>query len=282
MKNVLLALVLLLAACGHAGTTPPIPVNHGTNYGVVIEPATLSADTTAASLTDIAHNLRAQNIRVDYEPTQFDYSWVPTAIADGLRIDFITPYIPFGTAITPAYIAAYAQTVADLVRMYPHQIIEVYNEPNIQESAIEAKLTPQNYIDLANAVVPAVRAADPTALISSGGTSGVDLNWFAATLSVYAQFDCVGVHPYEYKPAQFGAMIASIALTVRNKPVCITEWGESPQVPADLTAAASAVNDGYVPIFDVFELDDPVGAKTLFGLRQNPAAYAAYAGAIIP
>jgi len=118
---------------------------------------------------------------------------------------------------------------------------EIWNEPDIIPSA-----TPASYAALLEAAYPAVKAADPTAIVVSGGLSGNDAAWLAQLYAAGAggSFDVVATHPY-MAPTTAGPELADSGTTpynIRhvtavhqvmvdngdgNKPIWFTEFGWS-------------------------------------------------------
>lgn len=288
MRLFALLLTALLTACGPSIGSVGVPTtSYTTKFSIECHPYDTTC-TSPAGLADVANNLHAKMIRTDYDPPSvlngsngYDYSWVPQATADGLQMYFITPYVDptviASGGFTSAYITEYAQVAAAGAARFPGSVWDIVNEPNNDTALSQGQMTVAQYIQLLQTVIPAMKAADPTAVFAAD-VSGADTAWLTGLRPVYSLLAILMIHPYGTAPNQlFNVAKAMENATGMN--VGIGEWGESPQSPADLTAAVSNVV-GQVSIFNLYEYDNQPGETTNYGILGTPA-YSAYAGAIL-
>jgi hypothetical protein len=195
----------------------------------------------------IAASLQANAVRVDYTQEYGEAYYdalFAAAIANRLSVMEITPYlhtdntfaqqIPYTPAAYAAYVAAEAARRCNSV---PALLFELYNEPDVANS--QATLTPAVYIALVQATVPAIRAACPTAIVLSGGTSGLDLAWDTSVASVAPLVDGFGLHPYGLSDSSMRSAISGVQQAFgAAKPVYFTEFG--PDIPAFQNADSAA------------------------------------------
>jgi hypothetical protein len=147
---------------------------------------------------------------------------------------------------TPEDIAAYARYAAAVVAHYRgHNVrFEIWNEPNQKRFLANSAVYP----DLLRAALDAIRREDPTAQVSTGGTSGFDLPFIGRVLdSGSAQkASAIAVHPYrdsapETLPADLIVLKDLMAgSTGESLPVWQTEWGYASYAHAD-----EARSDGH-------------------------------------
>ncbi len=94
--------------------------------------------------------------------------------------------------------ADYARALAWAVKKWPEvDAWEIWNEPNAKEFAEEPDAV--KYAALLKAAYPAVKKANPKALVVGGGPMFVDTEWLARMYAAGAQpfFDVMSVHPYQ-------------------------------------------------------------------------------------
>jgi polysaccharide biosynthesis protein PslG len=145
---------------------------------------------------------------------------------------------------------------------------EVWNEPDLPWFWSG---TPGEYADLLAAAYPAFKAADPDALVVSGGvsSSGIGAGGFlekAYAAGMHGQFDVLAEHPYmspsDLPPETDNGMIWTIAAVSRvhdlmvrygdgNKPIWFTEFGwsshaTSPGAPNWLRGVSEAQQADFV------------------------------------
>lgn len=252
-----LALSALLVSCGGPGSSsnsvvPPIPQS-------VHVPA------PSVATTFCVHAASDQN---EFPmPTAADLAALSTMHIGCVRLpigDNAVQYADFVNEAT-AYSAAGISTLGITYAHAPPATVfqapglrwlEVGNELDLSMSATQA-------IAYTKGISVAARAANPSLLIVSGGTSGYDQGFLSATIPALKPYiDCVGVHPYGQSPSSFGA-IASAVYSTYGLPACFTEW-QSPNA-SDLTTALAA-SIGSTPVFGYFDLAQ---------LEQNPSLAAA-------
>jgi hypothetical protein len=245
----LLATLSALAGCGSgvAGYIPDYPPAPNTLYTTLRSVEVHPQYGNPGAQLAVAVTMQADAVRVDYtqEYGESYYDALFTAaIADGLSVMLITPYIHTNNtfaqqiAYTPsayaAYVAAEATKRCGSVKTL---IFELYNEPDTANQ--QALLDPPTYIALVEAAAPAIRKACPSATIITGGTSGLDLGWDTAISALAPYVDGYGLHPYGLADAGMRAAVTAVqdAFGV-VKPVWFTEFG--PAIPAFQNAAGAS------------------------------------------
>lgn len=103
----------------------------------------------------------------------------------------------------PRSMQDYADFVSAIVKRYAPKGVhayEVWNEPNYSRfwpSGVSAS----DYVTMLKAAYPAIKAADPSAVVITGGLSRNDYTFLQQMYSAGARnyFDAVAVHPYTHK-----------------------------------------------------------------------------------
>lgn len=143
-----------------------------------------------------------------------------------------------GTELAPpAKPQTYAQALAYLARRFKNVAAwEVWNEENTQAFWTG---TPVQYVQLLQAAYPAVKHANPSALVLFGGTAHDDAAWLRACYQdgVRGSFDVMATHPYPRIRANLNVpQVLSGVAAVRQvmhdyadekQPVWFTEFGWS-------------------------------------------------------
>lgn len=109
-------------------------------------------------------------------------------------------YSVFWPPKAPEQIQAFANYAAWMARHFRGraQYYEIWNEPNIDYW--NPAPSPEEYGRLFKAVVPAIRAADPTAKIIFGALAGADRNFAKRSLDACACVDSIDVFAYHIYP----------------------------------------------------------------------------------
>jgi hypothetical protein len=255
MRPTRLGVLVLLAGCGSgsAGYVPDYPPAANNLYTTLrsVEVHPQYGDPVAQLA--VAISIQANAVRVDYtqeygEP--YYNSFFAAAIAGGLSVIEITPYlhtngtfaqqIPYTPAAYASYMAAEAALRCGTV---PRLIFELYNEPDVPNS--QASLTPAMYIALVQATAPAIRKACPSAIIITGGTSGLDLGWDESVAVLAPLVDGFGLHPYGLADRGMTSAITAVQDAFSTtKPVYMTEFG--PDIAAFQNAA------GATPVWNTY------------------------------
>ena len=140
----------------------------------------------------------------------------------------------------PGTFAVFASTIVSRYKDRVHHW-EIWNEP---ENGLYFKPapSPEVYTGLLRAVTPAIKQADPGALVLSGGIVPTNLDFIRgmAAAGAWGFFDVLALHPYvdPYAPeaGQIGAgdvtAVKSFVESVGSKPIWATEFGWS-TAPAD-------------------------------------------------
>jgi len=287
MKRLALFLfALALTACGARVLAPAAPTNDGTTFSIQIHVYDAIA-TSPAGLADIANNLHATAIRVEYSPTQYSYAWAAQAISDGLKIDFGLPFptIVFPNGPETSTPAQYAAMCSAGAAQFPGEMWEIMNEADLPDPSSKLELTPAEYVQYVQTCAPAIQAADPTAMVVTAGTSGLDTAWLTSIAAAFPSVNGIAVHPYGvalhelFDANNFRDSVTRVGQQF-GKPVYVTEWGEAPPNPSDLQSAISQMR-GTTPFFNVYEYETVSTDAQPFGLVNTPG-YAAFASAALP
>lgn len=198
--------------------------------------------------------------------------------------------------------------VNNFISTCPHLTIEFFNEPNLKQWTNNAQWDGGAYLVMAQATAAAVKAAQSSVKVSSGGISpggGTAPNTFAAQMvggATFSSGDYWGSHPYNYSesppsstltPQQLMSDVPSLAAAFGQqvKPIAITEYGFPLQsLGSSCTAPATLNQQGIftgwamlqavalqLPIFAWYELvnDDTeancaASDQKTFGLITSP------------
>jgi hypothetical protein len=129
------------------------------------------------------------------------------------------------------FVAGYSNFCAAAAAHYAGQgiIWEMWNEPNNTWGNADY----EDYMYMVEAAVPAIRQADPAAVIISGGC-GFDLTWETGCFSMGLEnlVDAIAVHPYIGTPEGVISDYASLRslmsqYSTNSLPVVSSEWGWS-------------------------------------------------------
>lgn len=182
---------------------------------------------------------------------------------------------PSADVYVPSSMSQFATFCAACVNRYKNRVKywEVWNEQN-SRGFWPPDPSPTNYVAMLQAVYPAVKAADPTAFVISGGTASTPDNANLANgdmgerefiTAMYAAggknyFDAMGIHPYSYpllcsdvQNWNGWSMMNSTATSVRSimaangdsaKPIWATEYGGP--TGTDVNARSEAWQVNYV------------------------------------
>ncbi len=258
-KGTAICFLLLLLACGTG--IPPLnypaaPNNlYTTLRSVEVHPQYGNPATQLAA----AVSMQANAVRVDYTQeygeSYYD-AFFAAASTNKLSVIEITPYLHTNgtfaqqTPYTPSAYAAYVAAEAKLrCGSVPTLIFELYNEPDIANS--QATIGIGGYVALVQATAPAIRAACPSAVIITGGTSGLDLSWDLAIAGLAPYVDGYGLHPYGLADGETRAAVTAVQQAFGvAKPVYFTEFG--PEEGAFQDA------DGATPVWNTYA-DNLVG-----------------------
>lgn len=262
---------LLVALASPAGAAEHVPDDHaGFAFGYQIN--TWPQTKLDAAFADIA-STGQQWVRPTFDwsaiqtaPTVFDWSTpdriVISAVAHGLQVDALIAYTPewaraAGTnghypPINPQDFGAFAGLVAARYGSYV-TVYEIWNEPNVAQFWQPAP-DPTGYAWLHYYAANAIRAADPTSYVMTGGmapaadtaTSVKPATFLTALYSVGLKpwFDGVGFHPYSY-PAF---------------PSTVAPWNAWQQI-GDLRAVMAA-NGDTTKLLSATEYGAPTGTVT--------------------
>ncbi len=258
------------------------------DYGFALGSTLLGLDNAelTAELDTIA-SLGVGGIRIDFDWSTIQprnsahYYWgnydriVAAANARHIQILGLLGYAPMWAAISgctsmrcpPAEDSQFAQFATAVVDHFAPQGLhtwEIWNEPN-NAGFWEPAANAQAYTQLLKAAYPAIKNADPSAIVITGGlapeaTDGRNIAPIDFLGALYADgaggnFDAVGFHPYSYPampgyPAQWNAwqQMAQTNPSLRsvmiangdgNKQIWMTEYGAPTGGPGALESSTS-------------------------------------------
>ncbi len=220
-----------------------------TKWGMELSPTQVCKSDISPATSTHASVIRVQYLPAMQAKSCYDGIYAVAKRA-GLKIIWITPAEDLNAPVDPA---SYARAVATAAQSYPGSYWELMNEPDLHQPDIsdywndEARAA-QEYLSIAMATAPAIRTADPTATVISGGTSGFESNnpalpWLHATLALAPLVDGVAFHPYSGVNLDQLHAIAQLW----HKPVYITEWSTNNGGTIESYLQAY---DGVVPLFN--------------------------------
>jgi len=230
------AVVVAIAGCGSgiAGYIPNFPAAPDNLYTTVRSVEVHPQYGDPAAQLAVALSMQANAVRIDYTQ-EYGESYYDAlfaaATASSLSVMEITPYIhtngtfaqqiPYSAAAYATYVAAEATRRCKTV---PNLYFELYNEPDTTNE--QAAIDPPTYIALVEATVPAIRKACPSAIVLTGGTSGLDLAWDTSVAVVAPLVDGFGLHPYGVADVGMGSAVTAVQDAFgASKPVYLTEFG---------------------------------------------------------
>ena len=243
--STLVSLAVISTAVQAASGLPPfkVPDCLGVNIHFV------GAETKQAGLiADAGFRVARMDFAWDsIEKTKGEYNFKPyddlvkTLAAEGIRPYFILDY---GNSLyekvspsTDEGRAAFARFAAAGAEHFKGKgvIWELWNEPN--GGFWQPKPNVEDYVKLAKAVYPAIKAADPECILLAPATAGLDYNFLeqAFKLGLLEYIDVVSVHPYGCtKPEDAGPgyarirqLITQYAVKGRDYYLVSGEWGFS-------------------------------------------------------
>ena len=139
------------------------------------------------------------------------------------------------TPLTAQDRAAYADFAGRAAAFFKGRNVvgyEVWNEPNIE--GFWPNPDPIAYANLLGVTVDAIKAADPSAKVITGGVSDADYNFLMAVLrsGKASKVDAIGLHPYrKTAPETFAAQVPTFKKMLQtvglNAEIWDTEWGYS-------------------------------------------------------
>ena len=180
--------------------------------------------------------------KIEPEKGKFDFklwdSLVDIASAEGIEILSIIPGgTPKFAQPFPYHADEMAASSAEIVRHFKGRIKywEIVNEPNHISFWGGLEPNASEYAALLKKVYPAVKKANPDAVVLYVGVAGVPLDYVEKTFKEGAanSFDVMNIHPYNWRGVQENVLIGNIKRTralmkkygVGDKPIWITEFG---------------------------------------------------------
>ncbi len=192
--------------------------------------------------------------RGDWDPEVLDAldDCIDKAVAHGIRPDLTLTGDPEWAKSgadfrsPPSNLADYAAAIGFLAKRYRGRVRawEIWNEENTTRFWTG---TAADYTTLLRAAYPAVKAADPDALVVFGSTLGNDTKWIQAAYAAGAKgfFDVMATHPYP--PDHLSTVAAVRAAMDENgdgrKPIWFTEIGWAAPLRMTLTEQARRLTD---------------------------------------
>jgi polysaccharide biosynthesis protein PslG len=265
---------------------------HGGSITFGIADPNLVTETAAVQASQLAamKSIGITSVRVDANwsqiqpesPTVFDWAKLDQEVdsirAAGMSADLIVDGCPqwasYNSATKkpfpqPASSVQYAAWAADVATRYAPKGVkdfEIWNEPNIVRFW-QPKPNPAAYTADLVAAYAAIKAADPSAFIISGGlapadTNGTNYSPISFLRAMYSNgakgnFDALGYHPYsfpvppdKYESWSAWSQMASTNSSIKsimakngdsNKPIWITEFGAPSTGPSGIGATAQRI-----------------------------------------
>lgn len=238
--------------------------------------------------------------RIESEKGIYDFSktdkLMKAAAARGIRILAILDYgnklyEPERKLVTESGRRAFADYAAALVRRYAGYgaVWEIWNEPN--NGGFWPGNNPLEYMALMKTAVPAIRAADPEAVILGPSTYRVDLKYMEVCLKegLLELVDAVSFHPYRrHHPemvlddvAELRGLMERYCRPGRELPAVVcSEWGFSAtqhpeggqalRMPRAALLSMMAGIDLYI-YYDLWnDGEDPANSEHNYGLFTSP------------
>jgi len=261
------------------GGGAPAKPSGGINFGGAYEEAfnTMTPVEQAAIIKSVASTgLRWMRIdvpftNVEHEPNNFNFytdQQMRLAVAAGIHVDALLAYPPgWATAPDgspdPTAFARFAQVSAAHMATIGVHTYEIINEQNLGLNW-GGKVSVAEYAAVLKATYPAIKQADPSSTVVTGGlapaldaTDGSSMSPFTFLTQLYSDggqgsFDAVGIHPYSYPdmPSQadwwntFSSLPRIHSLMEANgdanKQVWLTEYGAPTGGSAAVSPAVQA------------------------------------------
>jgi polysaccharide biosynthesis protein PslG len=199
--------------------------------------------------------------------------------ASGSRISMTKPQNP----------ADYADFIRFVAARYAGRVSawEVWNEENTSRFWSTGP-NPAEYVPLLKAAYPAVKSADPSALVVFGGVSQNDYSYIEGAYAAGAKgyFDVMAVHPYPgpnapeevwYSNGRIGEMAFSGFREVRSsmlargddKPIWLTEFGWSTTTTESWGVTYAQQADYLTRAYRLLESYPYVAIASWYNLRNN-------------
>ncbi len=203
----------------------------------------------------------------------------------------ITPLFVLQNPRTPDDVAPMVEFAKLAAQRYPRALLELGNEPDnpgqwpgFYPPHASQALDAASYWAIERQCARAWREGNPHALISTGGTSGMDLRWQRELIAVIradgafadGTIDAVAVHPYEEpiptKRVRHGGIAHDLAALQALLPgrvaIWVTEYGLLDPQPRDVDAWFAEMEALDVPLFSWYEIQDDVlnGTTYHYGL----------------
>ncbi len=308
MKKLIVALgviALCLAGLNSALAANPVPKGFGVNIHFTGAP-TKDLDLLQEMGFDMARTdfkwARVERTRGQYTWTEYDQ------LINGLLSRGITPYLildynnpVYGASheldgiSTSSQIQGYTNFAKAAAARYKGKKIiwEIWNEPNL---GIFWRPNPNatQYMNLIKSAVPAMRAADPNAVIVAPGVAYIantfDYTKECARQGLFNYIDGLSVHPYKNDAPENGHIqyLFSALRDVLNQygkgnlPIVAGEWGfsetwtniKNEQTQAEYLARQLVIQDEKnIPVSIIYEFrdsgTDPSNVEHNFGILRN-------------
>jgi len=307
MKKIIVALgviALCFAGINAAMAANPVPKGFGVNIHFTGAPV---------KDLDLLQEMGFDMARTDFKWARVEksigqYSWTEyDQLINGLIARGITPYLildynnpVYGSSemtgiSTKAQIQGYTNFAKAAVERYKGKKIvwEIWNEPNL---GIFWNPTPNatQYMNLVKVAVPAMRAADPNAVIVAPGAAYI-ANTFdyikeCARLGLFDYIDGLSVHPYKNDAPENGSiqyLFSALRDVLRqygkgDMPILAGEWGfseawtniKNEQTQAEYLARQLVIQDEKnIPVSIIYEFrDSGTNASNVehnFGILRN-------------
>jgi len=171
-----------------AGSPAPAPTS-GFHYGFQVQFYGVNQQQVVNDVTGAGFGWVKQQVRwVDVEPNPGQFNWgaldsaTAAAQAAGLKVLFSVVAAPAWASVPNGEYPKNPQDFANFMSaMATHfkgrvNAYEVWNEENFAREVGPGNINPGNYVELLKAAYPAIKAADPNALVISGAPTPTGVN----------------------------------------------------------------------------------------------------------
>src|SRR5579859_1503929 len=248
-------------------------------WGINMDPANPTANPPASKLAGTGWvrfvfqaNPRRQNPPPADQGLSFYDPLIDSFVQTGTKVllviiqDTYWGNAPWSNGGWDVYTAGYANTLTRLAQHYRGKVAayEIWNESDLSGRPTSIAIAPQTYGPLLLAASKAIRQADPSAKVISGGLAGGDpvgyMKQVKASISNTLPVDAIGFHPYGKTPPNstpFGWQANTLGPALQalhstfGLPVWITEFGV-PSVDVNNTSLWPPIADYMLKSFQYF------------------------------
>lgn len=190
-------------------------------------------------------------------------AYVNAALAKGIEPVLILSYgnslyDQGGIPYTQEGIAAFVEYATAIVSHFQGRIkyFEVWNEPNMMGHASfnPTSRSAADYVQLLKAVYPAVKTANPDAVVLGGAMAGVNLTWLREMMEAgaYPYFDKLSLHPYTWP---HGPEAGALAGNLQAVSELVAEYGSGAAKPLWITEIGWPTHTGEKGVTELTSAD---------------------------